>query len=162
MRLSYAFPPRTGWERANLDNSPYPRTVNNSMQDGNVFGDAQAVAREEQFGDDTVSGVTLVPQNGNGNVPGNITVVDGLTKTGVDSNGFPTYTIDEDKLSNFTSLSTGQNAALKEVVEGSGTFEVRSKIDSLGLEPGDTIHVTIYKVNRQEPLLNPNYALEIR
>ena len=74
MRLSYAFPPRTGWERA----------------------------------------------------------------------------IDEDKLTEFTALSKGQNAALKHVTDGNGVFELRSDIEKWGLYKGDTITVTNYIINSKE------------
>ncbi|MDD3499755.1 MAG: hypothetical protein PHS85_05280 [Sulfurovum sp.] len=42
----------------------------------------------------------------------------------------------------------------KEVVEGSGVFEVRSDVRSLGLIKGQKITVTNYVVNRKELLDN--------
>lgn len=51
------------------------------------------------------------------------------------------FIIGEAKLTDKTRLSKGQLSAKKHVEQGDGIFEVRSKIDEFGLQPGDKIYV---------------------
>ena len=88
--------------------------------------------------------VTLVPQNGTGNVNGNRTKADALIK-----NDDGTFTIVEYKLTKQTQLSSGQKASQSHVGSKKGkpaTFEARSDNKKLGIKKGQIIKVKEYKV----------------
>lgn len=88
--------------------------------------------------------ITLVPQNGGGNVKGNRTKVDQLIKN--DDN---TYTIIETKFRPSTKLSPGQRKALEHVEYGNGMFEVRSK--RWNEKYGQFITIKDYKIITKYP-----------
>jgi len=93
-------------------------------------------------GEKVASQIRLVPKNGNGNINGNRTNADQLTKK---SNG--KYKITETKLRQGTSkLSKGQRTAREYVESGNQDFEVRSNNQDIGLEKGQTIQVDEYEV----------------
>lgn len=94
--------------------------------------------------------VTLVPQNGNGNVKGNRTRADALIK-----NDDGTFTIMEYKLSKKTKLSTGQSVSQSHTLgkkkKGKvAYFEARSDNKKLSIKKGDKIPVRDYKVETKE------------
>ena len=93
-------------------------------------------------GEKVASQIRLVPKNGKGNINGNRTNADQLTKK---SNG--KYKITETKLRQGTSkLSKGQRTAREHVESGNQDFEVRSNNQDIGLEKGQTIQVDEYEV----------------
>lgn len=92
-------------------------------------------------GKDVVDQVTLVPQNGVGNVKGNRTVSDQLIR-----NNDGTFSIIETKLTNKTRLSKGQSRANNHIGTTGGYFEVRSDIKQWNIGKGQQIFVRDYKI----------------
>ncbi len=94
-----------------------------AIKEGKEFETQVAKEMREQ-GEDISTQVTLIPQNGLGNVKGNRTRVDIIVN---EKNG--TKTLIETKLSQSTKLSAGQKAAKAHIEKGNKRFEVRSKKD---------------------------------
>ena len=114
-----------------------------AVKEGKLF-EQDELAKSIAEGKDVRGQITLVPQNGGGNVKGNRTKVDQLIKN--DDN---TYTIIETKLRPSTKLSPGQRKALEHVEYGNGMFEVRSK--RWNEKYGQFITIKDYKIITKYP-----------
>ena len=99
------------------------------------------ILKAKDRGEDVVSQATVVPINGVGNIKGNRSRVDMLTK-----NSDGTYTITEIKLTSKTPLSKGQHAVRNHIGETGGFVEIRSNINQFGLKKNDIIYVKEYKI----------------
>ncbi len=109
------------------------------IQEGKDF-EKRALQEAKDRGENVQGQVTLVPQNGKGNVKGNRTRTDQLIK---DKDN--TYIIGETKLTNRTSPTKGQRAANNHVGSDGGYFEVRTDVPEFGIKRGDKIFVKEYK-----------------
>ena len=87
-------------------------------------------------GEDIVTEIRVVPQNGKGNVKGNRTDLYILRRN---QNG--TFDAFEAKLTSKTRLSTGQGKAKKQIEKLNGKFEVRTEIKEFGISKGQIITI---------------------
>ncbi len=128
--------------------------VSKTMKNGDKIAEGKAFEKQvvkelKESGQEVYTNIRLVPENGLGNVKGNRTDTDALTKN---SDG-KTYSIKEAKLNKSTRMSKGQRRAKIQVEKNGGKFKVYGKgRKQLSLPADNTIVVTkydkIYKYNR--------------
>ena len=112
-----------------------------AIKEGKDF-ELAALKAAEARGENVVDQVRLVPKNGIGNIKGNRSNVDQLIKKD-DGN----YKVVETKLRQGTSeLSTGQKSVKEHTLSKEKKFEVRSRVDKMGLNKGNEIVVDEYQV----------------
>ena len=110
------------------------------IREGRQF-EREALEAAKASGEDVVSNVRLVPENGIGNIKGNRSDVDQLIRN---NNG--TYTVVETKLTPKSKPSRGQEMVHNQVEKGTGRMEVRSTIEEFNLSPGSIIEVSDYRL----------------
>ncbi len=120
--------------------------VNKGLKNADRIAEGKAFEKQKlregiTQGKDVVDHVTLVPQNGLGNVKCNRTVTYQLIR-----NSDGTYSIIETKLPSKTQLTKGQTRSHNHVGATGGYFEVRSNIKQWNIEKGTKIFVKDYKI----------------